>query len=83
MIALEVAGQGSQWFRELYAAGRRASSAAMLSRAPAKLTRHVNCGKLDVHTAWFLRCVCRCFESSSPAEDRAGNSPPARNRENW
>jgi hypothetical protein len=28
-------------------------------------------------------CTYRAFESSRPAEDRVGNSHPARNRENW
>src|SRR6266849_1305521 len=36
-------------------------------RLAGKLTRHSNCGKLFVHTARFLRCVCRSFECSRPA----------------
>jgi hypothetical protein len=83
MIAQEIAGQGSQWFRELYAAALEASSESDLWVVPGKLTQPVNCGKLVVYTARFLRCVCRSFESSRPAENRTGNSHPARHRENW
>src|SRR5712671_7499562 len=45
---------------------------SLRQRLAGKLTRPSNCGKLNVCTARFLRCVCRSFECSRPAGKSCG-----------